>query len=63
MFLSWLKNQILKYSCFGYGIGFETSGSLSLSDGSGFDKNVLIFSADMSLFGHIDIKKRYLDYW
>ena len=32
-----------KYKYFGYGIGFDMSGSFSLFHGSGFDKNVVIF--------------------
>ena len=39
-----------KYKYFGYGIGFNARGSFSLSDGSRFGKNVIIFSADMSSF-------------
>ena len=41
-----------KYS--GYGIGFDTLGSFSLSDGGEFGKNVMIFSADMSSSRHAD---------
>ena len=44
-----------KYS--GYGIGFDGSGSFSLSDGSGFGKNIIILGADMSSSMHIDNKK------
>ena len=36
-----------RYKYSGYGIGFDAGGSFSLSDGSGFDKNVIIFGADM----------------
>ena len=32
-----------KYKYSGYGIGFDTRWSFSLSDGSGFDKNVTKF--------------------
>lgn len=32
----------------GYGIWFDARGSFSLSDSSGFGKNVIIFGADMS---------------
>ena len=45
-----------KYS--GYGIGFDTTGRFSLSDGGGFCKNVIIFGAGMSSSVHIDIKKK-----
>ena len=37
-----------RYKYSGYGIGFDASGSFLLSDGSGFDKNVIVFGADMS---------------
>ena len=40
-----------KYS--GYDIGFDACTSFSLSDGSGFSKNVIIFGADMSSSLHI----------
>ena len=42
----------------GYGIGFDSGGSFSLSDGTGFDKNVIIFGADMSLSLHVDNRKQ-----
>ena len=45
-----------KYS--GYGIGFDMHGRFSLSIRSGFDKNIIIFGADMSLSPHIDNKKK-----
>ena len=35
-----------KYSYSGYGIGFETRGTFSLSDSSEFRKNVIIFGVD-----------------
>ena len=41
-----------KYS--DYGIGFDTCKNVSLSDGSGFGKNVIIFVADMSSYVHVD---------
>ena len=47
-----------KYSCFGYGKGFNARRSFSLSAGSGFGKNVTIFGSDMSLSLHIDNKKK-----
>ena len=37
----------------GYDIGFDACTSFSLSDGSGFSKNVIIFGEDMSLSLHI----------
>ena len=45
-----------KYS--GYGIGFDARGSYSLSDGSGFGKNVIIFGTDKSSSVHIDNKMK-----
>ena len=36
------------------GTGFDSHGGFLLSDGSGFDKNVIIFSADMNLYVHTD---------
>ena len=39
-------------------IGFYTCRSFSLSDVSGFGKNVIIFGADMSSSVHIDNKKK-----
>ena len=47
-----------KYKYSGQGIEFNARGSLSLSNGSGFDKNVVIFGADMSLSVDIDKKKK-----
>ena len=35
----------------------------SLSDGSGFTKNVIIFGADMNSSVHVDNKKKYFDSW
>ena len=49
------NTDMYKYS--GYGIGFDGSGSFSLSDGSGFGKNIIILGADMSSSVHIDNKK------
>ena len=42
-----------KHKCSGYDIGFDACTSFSLSDGSGFSKNVIIFGEDMSLSLHI----------
>ena len=36
-----------KYSYTGYSIGFDACRSFSLSDGSGFHKNVIVLRADM----------------
>ena len=47
-----------KYKYSGYGIGFYLQGSFSLSNGSGFGKNVIIFVADMSLSVHINNKTK-----
>ena len=50
-----VKNDDLdKYKPSEYGIGFDACGSFSLSDGSGFGKNVITFLADMNLSAHID---------
>ena len=46
-----------KYS--GYGTGFDMKGTFSfLSDG--FNKNAIIFGADVSSSVHVDNKKRYI---
>ena len=51
-----------KYKYSGYGTGFDSHGSFSLSNGSGFGRNVIIFSANMISSVNIDNKrKRYLD--
>ena len=52
-----------KYEHCGYGIRFYARGSFSLSNGSGFCKNVIIFTADMSSPMHVDNKKRNLNFW
>lgn len=53
-----------KYRYSGYGIGFNSYRSFSLSNDSGFRKNIIKFGADMSASVHIDNKKkRYLDFW
>ena len=46
--------DMCKYS--GYGIGFEASGTSSLSDCSGFDKSIIILGADMSSSPQIENK-------
>ena len=45
-----------KYSYSVYGIGFDARGSFSLSDGSGFVKNVIILGTDMSSSLHVEEK-------
>ena len=47
-----------KYFYSGHGTGFDARGSLPSSDDSGFNKNVIRFSADMRSFVHIDNKKK-----
>ena len=37
---------------------FDSSGSFSLSDGSGFGKNVIRFGADLNSSVHVDNKKK-----
>ena len=49
-----------KFKYFGCGIGFDARGSFSLSNGSGFVKNVIIFGANMSSLVHTDNKKKYI---
>ena len=49
-----------KYKYYGYGIWFDVRESFSLSDGSEFGKNIIIFGADMSLSGHVDNRKKYI---
>ena len=39
-----------RYKYSGNGVGFDARGSFSLSDGSGFGKNIIIFGADMSSY-------------
>ena len=41
----------------GYGIGFDTQGCFSLSDISGFGKNVIIFGDDNSSSKYADNRK------
>ena len=53
-----------KFKYLGHGIRFDARRTFSLSDGSGFDKNVITLGAVMSSSGHVDNgKKRYLDSW
>ena len=47
-----------KYKYPGYGNAFDTRGNFSLSDCSGFVKNVIIFAADMGPSMHIDNKRK-----
>ena len=46
-----------KYKYAGYGAGLDAGRSFSLYDGSGFGKNVIVFSVDMSSCAHIDNRK------
>ena len=46
-----------KYKCFGYSFRILARESFSLSDGSGFGKNVIIFVAHMISSGHADSRK------
>ena len=52
----------VKYSYCGYVISFDVCGTFS-SLNSGFGKNVVIFSADMGSFMHVDNEKRYLEFF
>ena len=47
-----------KYKYSGYGIGFDAGTSFSLSDGSGFGQNVIIFGTDLSSSVHTDNKEK-----
>ena len=49
-----------KYKYCGYDIGFNVNGTFSLSNGSGFGKNVIIFGVDMNSSVRIDNKKKYI---
>ena len=49
-----------KYKYSGCGIGFIVTGAFPLSHGSGFDKNVIMFGADMSSSVPIDNWKKYI---
>ena len=54
--VKWTKNaDPEKYSYSGFGIGFDTRGEFSLTDGS-VGKNVIIFGVDMRSSVHIDNK-------
>ena len=48
-----------KYDYSGFGIGFDTRSSFSLTNGNGFGKNVIVFSIDSSP-GHAGIKQKYI---
>ena len=50
-----VKNTDIDKYC-GYGIGFDTKGTLSIPSGGGTGRNVIIFGADMSYSVHIDKK-------
>ena len=53
-----------KYKCSRYGIGFNACTSFSLSDGSGFAKNVVMFGADTGSSVHVDNRKNiYFNSW
>ena len=55
------KNAHLdKYKHSGYGIGFDAHGRFSLSDGSEFDKDVIIYGTDMSSYVHVDSRNKYI---
>ena len=47
-----------KYFYSGYGIGFDTRRTFSLSDGSEFGKNMMIFGDDTSSSVHADHKTK-----
>ena len=51
-----------KYKYSGHGFGIQARESFSLSDGSGFGKNVLIFVAHMISSRHVGSKKRNLNF-
>ena len=46
-----------KYKCSGYGIGFDSCSQFSWSDGS-WNKNFIIFGADVSTSVHVHIKRK-----
>ena len=50
-------DDIDKYKCFGYGIGFDRKGSF-LNPSGGTGRNVIIFGVDMSSSTKIDNKKK-----
>ena len=43
---------------FGYNTGFDGRGRFSLSDGSGFGKNITEFGAEMSPSVHVENRKK-----
>ena len=47
-----------KYKYSGYAVGFDPRKGSSLSNGSGFGKISIIFTADTSLYVHLDIMKK-----
>ena len=49
-------SDIDKYKYSGYGIGFDRKGFFSL--GNEIGRNVIIFGVDMSLYSHVDNKKK-----
>ena len=46
-----------------YSNGYDIKETFSLCNGSGFGKNVIIITADMSSSAHDDSKKIYFDSW
>ena len=56
------NDDINKYGCFGYGIGFDRKSRVSVPSG-GFGQNVIIFEIDMSSSAHVDNKKRHSNSW
>ena len=48
-----------KYKYSRYDIGFDAHGSFSLSNGSGFGKNVIMFTVDMASSVHVDNRKKH----
>ena len=55
-FVKLTKNADLdKYKCTSYGIGFDSRSEFLFTDG-GFEKNVIIFGADMGSSVHVDNK-------
>ena len=51
------NDDIGKYGCSGYGIGFDRKSSFSFPSG-GFGQNGIIFGVDLSSSTHIDNKKK-----
>ena len=49
-----------KYCYSGYGIGFDVRGIFSLSDGSEFGKNAIIFGVDNSPSLHANHSRKYI---